>query len=144
MQASAFLKASQASRAVNPWGRMTRANRMAPPTFAGLEYYGRVMTDPVVWDRLHTTDGTATVVGVRSFTGAQDMYDLLFHAHHQHRAITEALENGEGARVESLLKEHVYSQKKSMNLIGHRAGMQQSALSGHPVRAKVSERPATA
>jgi multiple sugar transport system permease protein len=32
-----------------------RANRAAPPTFAGLEYYGRVMTDPVVWDRLHTT-----------------------------------------------------------------------------------------
>jgi hypothetical protein len=32
-----------------------RANRMAPPTFAGLEYYGRVMSDPTVWDRLHTT-----------------------------------------------------------------------------------------
>jgi multiple sugar transport system permease protein len=32
-----------------------RANRAAPPIFAGFEYYGRVMTDTVVWDRLHTT-----------------------------------------------------------------------------------------
>src|SRR5215467_6661122 len=32
-----------------------RANRMAPPTFAGLEYYGRITSDPTVWDRLHTT-----------------------------------------------------------------------------------------
>ena len=32
-----------------------RANRMTPPTFAGLEYYGRITSDPTVWDRLHTT-----------------------------------------------------------------------------------------
>jgi multiple sugar transport system permease protein len=32
-----------------------RANRMAPPTFAGLDYYERVISDPTVWDRLHTT-----------------------------------------------------------------------------------------
>ena len=32
-----------------------RANRMAPPRFAGLDYYERVMSDPTVWDRLHTT-----------------------------------------------------------------------------------------
>jgi multiple sugar transport system permease protein len=32
-----------------------RANRMAPPTFAGFEYYRRIMTDPTVWDRLDTT-----------------------------------------------------------------------------------------
>ena len=32
-----------------------RANRMAPPTFAGLDYYERVVSDPTVWDRLHTT-----------------------------------------------------------------------------------------
>jgi GntR family transcriptional regulator of vanillate catabolism len=65
---------------------------------------------------------------------AEDMYDLLFHAHRQHRAITEALENSEGARVESLLREHVYAQKESMNLIGHRPGMQQSAIAGHPTQ----------
>jgi multiple sugar transport system permease protein len=32
-----------------------RANRMKPPVFVGLENYEKVMTDPVVWDRLHTT-----------------------------------------------------------------------------------------
>jgi multiple sugar transport system permease protein len=32
-----------------------RANRMAPPRFAGLHYYEKVMTDPDVWDRLQTT-----------------------------------------------------------------------------------------
>jgi multiple sugar transport system permease protein len=32
-----------------------RANRMAPPSFAGLDYYERVISDSTVWDRLHTT-----------------------------------------------------------------------------------------
>ena len=32
-----------------------RANRLAPPTFAGLGNYERVLTDPPVWDRLQTT-----------------------------------------------------------------------------------------
>jgi multiple sugar transport system permease protein len=32
-----------------------RANRMRPPVFVGLHNYENVMTDPVVWDRLHTT-----------------------------------------------------------------------------------------
>jgi multiple sugar transport system permease protein len=32
-----------------------RANRLAPPTFAGLYNYDKVLTDPVVWDRLQTT-----------------------------------------------------------------------------------------
>jgi multiple sugar transport system permease protein len=32
-----------------------RANRAAPPTFAGLNFYQKVITDPVVWERLHTT-----------------------------------------------------------------------------------------
>jgi GntR family transcriptional regulator, vanillate catabolism transcriptional regulator len=58
----------------------------------------------------------------------EEMYDLLFHAHRQHRAISEALENSEGARVEALLREHVNSQKLSMNLAGHRPGMQPSGL----------------
>jgi DNA-binding GntR family transcriptional regulator len=60
----------------------------------------------------------------------KQIYDLLHHAHRQHHAITDALENGQGARAEALLKEHVYSQKHSMNLAGHRPGMQHSALSG--------------
>jgi multiple sugar transport system permease protein len=32
-----------------------RANRLAPPSFTGLSNYGKVLTDPVVWDRLQTT-----------------------------------------------------------------------------------------
>src|SRR5262245_14269974 len=32
-----------------------RANRMAPPRFIGLANYQKVITDPVVWERLHTT-----------------------------------------------------------------------------------------
>ncbi|MCC2665769.1 MAG: sugar transporter permease [Geminicoccaceae bacterium] len=47
-----------------------RANRLAPPTFAGLSNYEKVLTDPVIWDRLQTTAlvvvltvGTQMVVG---------------------------------------------------------------------------------
>jgi multiple sugar transport system permease protein len=32
-----------------------RANRLAPPSFTGLSNYEKVLTDPVVWDRLQTT-----------------------------------------------------------------------------------------
>lgn len=32
-----------------------RANRLAPPKFAGLHYYEKILTDPNVWDRLQTT-----------------------------------------------------------------------------------------
>jgi len=32
-----------------------RANRLAPPKFAGFYYYEKVLTDPVVWERLQTT-----------------------------------------------------------------------------------------
>jgi multiple sugar transport system permease protein len=32
-----------------------RANRMKPPVFVGLQNYARIIGDPVVWDRLHTT-----------------------------------------------------------------------------------------
>ncbi len=32
-----------------------RVNRQAPPTFAGLANYEKVLTDPTVWDRLQTT-----------------------------------------------------------------------------------------
>jgi GntR family transcriptional regulator of vanillate catabolism len=45
------------------------------------------------------------------------VYNLLFYAHQQHHAIVDALEHGEGARVEALLREHVNPQKKSMNLL---------------------------
>src|SRR5215475_10881674 len=34
------------------------------------------------------------------------LYELLLYAHHQHHYIVEAIERGEGARVESLMREH--------------------------------------
>jgi multiple sugar transport system permease protein len=47
-----------------------RANRLAPPTFDGLDNYARVLSDATVWDRLQTTAlvvvltvGTQMIVG---------------------------------------------------------------------------------
>lgn len=44
------------------------------------------------------------------------MYDMLWFAHRQHHAIVQALENGEGQRVASLMFEHAYGTKRSINL----------------------------
>jgi multiple sugar transport system permease protein len=32
-----------------------RANRMKPPVFVGLDNYEKIVTDPIVWEHLHTT-----------------------------------------------------------------------------------------
>lgn len=47
---------------------------------------------------------------------AAQMRGDLVYAHRQHHEIANALENGEGARVEALLREHVQAQRRSMNL----------------------------
>jgi GntR family transcriptional regulator, vanillate catabolism transcriptional regulator len=44
------------------------------------------------------------------------MYDMLHYAHRTHFAIVEALERGQGARAESLMREHANSAKQSINL----------------------------
>ncbi|HTR48103.1 MAG TPA: GntR family transcriptional regulator [Verrucomicrobiae bacterium] len=44
------------------------------------------------------------------------MYQSLSHSHHQHHAIVQALENGEGARVAGLMYEHAYATKSSINM----------------------------
>jgi GntR family transcriptional regulator of vanillate catabolism len=41
---------------------------------------------------------------------------MLTYAHRQHHAIADALVNGEGARVEALMKEHTHISKESLNL----------------------------
>src|SRR5215470_12899864 len=46
------------------------------------------------------------------------MYDLLWYAHRQHHVIVAALERGESARVEALMREHVNPVKESLNLPG--------------------------
>lgn len=64
-------------------------------------------------------------VGPQAFafdkTSLDRMYDLLFYAHHQHHYIVEAMERGEGARVEALMREHANPVKESLNLPGIRA-----------------------
>jgi GntR family transcriptional regulator of vanillate catabolism len=48
------------------------------------------------------------------------LYDLLLFAHHQHHYIVDAIERGEGARVEALMREHTNPVKESLNLPGLR------------------------
>jgi GntR family transcriptional regulator of vanillate catabolism len=43
------------------------------------------------------------------------MYDMLNYAHRQHHAIVEALERGQSARAEALMREHANSAKESIN-----------------------------
>ncbi len=49
-------------------------------------------------------------------TSLNVMYVRLSYAHQQHHYIVSALERGEGARVESLMREHVYPVKENLNL----------------------------
>jgi multiple sugar transport system permease protein len=47
-----------------------RANRMRPPVFVGLDNYQKIVTDPVVWEHLHTTAILAVItVIVQMVTG---------------------------------------------------------------------------
>jgi GntR family transcriptional regulator of vanillate catabolism len=46
----------------------------------------------------------------------EQMYDMLSYAHRQHHAIVDALESGQGARAESLMREHATVAKESINL----------------------------
>jgi GntR family transcriptional regulator of vanillate catabolism len=54
------------------------------------------------------------------------MYRRLMYGHRQHHYIVDALENGEGARVEGLMREHVNPVKDSLNLPGLQ-GVQRTA-----------------
>jgi GntR family transcriptional regulator, vanillate catabolism transcriptional regulator len=48
------------------------------------------------------------------------MYDMLLYAHRQHYFIVVAIERGEGARVEALMREHTNPVKDNLNLPGIR------------------------
>jgi multiple sugar transport system permease protein len=45
-----------------------RANRMKPPVFVGLDNYQKIITDPVVWEHLHTTAIMAIITVVVQMT----------------------------------------------------------------------------
>jgi GntR family transcriptional regulator, vanillate catabolism transcriptional regulator len=62
-------------------------------------------------------------------------YDLLLYAHRQHHAIVDAMEGGEGARAEALLREHVNPQKQSMNLL-NRLRPVQNTITVKPFRSR--------
>jgi GntR family transcriptional regulator of vanillate catabolism len=51
-------------------------------------------------------------------TSLDYMYQRLSYSHRQHHYIVDALENGEGSRVEALMREHVNPVKESLNLPG--------------------------
>jgi GntR family transcriptional regulator of vanillate catabolism len=61
------------------------------------------------------------------------MYDMLCYAHRQHHCIVDALELGQGARVEALMHEHANVAKESISLGGFHvtqsSAMGRSALS---------------
>ncbi len=46
----------------------------------------------------------------------EQMYDMLHYAHRQHHAIVEALERGQSARAEALMREHAVAVKDSINM----------------------------
>ena len=48
-------------------------------------------------------------------------FAILGYAHRQHHAIVQALENGESARVEALLREHTHPVKESLKFVGEPA-----------------------
>jgi GntR family transcriptional regulator of vanillate catabolism len=51
-------------------------------------------------------------------TNLEYMNRRLVYAHRQHHYIVDALERGEGARVEALMREHVNPVKESLNVLG--------------------------
>lgn len=51
-------------------------------------------------------------------SGLEGMYEMLSYAHRQHHFIVVALERGESARVEALMREHANPVKESLNLLG--------------------------
>jgi GntR family transcriptional regulator, vanillate catabolism transcriptional regulator len=51
-------------------------------------------------------------------TNLDRMYDMLYYAHRQHHCIVDALETGQGARVEALMREHANVAKDSLNVAG--------------------------
>lgn len=55
--------------------------------------------------------------GAVAFQDAANTYQTFAQGHGQHHAVVDALENGEGARAEALMREHAMIPKKSLNLL---------------------------
>lgn len=62
-------------------------------------------------------------------TSLEYMFSHLLYAHRQHHCIVDALENGEGARAEALMREHINPVKESLNLPALQAHVMRPVLS---------------
>ena len=62
------------------------------------------------------------------------MFDALHFAHMQHHAVCDALEAGQSVRVEFLMREHVNTVKKSINMMETQRAEPDSRVGVRPVR----------
>lgn len=65
-------------------------------------------------DRLNHLPFIAPSAIVFEEKGLEHAYDVLFRSHGQHHAITEAIRMGDGARADSLFREHGLAQRESI------------------------------
>jgi GntR family transcriptional regulator of vanillate catabolism len=68
-------------------------------------------------DRMASIPFAAAAAIAFDATDLKSMFDALWIAHQQHYAIFDALEAGQATRVEFLLREHVNTVKKSINML---------------------------
>jgi GntR family transcriptional regulator of vanillate catabolism len=59
-------------------------------------------------------------------TSIDRMHETLAYAHRQHHYIVSALERGEGARVEALMREHTNPVKENLNIPGIAAQLREA------------------
>src|SRR5579871_4842016 len=67
-------------------------------------------------DRIPFASTEAAAAGKERIT-LKGVFDVLKYAHGQHHAVVRALDKGEGARVEALMREHAMPAKEHMQLI---------------------------
>lgn len=67
-------------------------------------------------------------------TDLEAMFDALHFAHRQHHDMCDALEAGQSTRVEFLMREHVNTVKRSINMIERRRSDPRSVSAAGPVR----------
>jgi GntR family transcriptional regulator, vanillate catabolism transcriptional regulator len=68
-------------------------------------------------DRIASIPFAAAAAIAFDASDLKSMFDALWIAHQQHHAIVEALESAQATRVEFLMREHVNTVKKSINML---------------------------
>jgi GntR family transcriptional regulator of vanillate catabolism len=97
---------------------------------------------PVISDALALSDrvpfAAASAVAFDK-ASSQPIFEMLYYAHRQHHAIVDALEKGEGARVEALMREHTQPVKQSLNLLRAPQDMSQNVPGKPPLGPRLVE-----